>query len=106
MMALGQLNAAVALPLELPAPLTDAVKASPLGPLLAAAGVSLGGPSQGAAAEGAGGGVTLEGPLAALLRRGAYLYRQPTNEQRISVASSWLRMGLEAAASLTGGGRR
>ncbi|EFJ41470.1 hypothetical protein VOLCADRAFT_107672 [Volvox carteri f. nagariensis] len=107
MMSLGQINAAVALPLELPSPLADAVRSSPLGPLLGAAGVRLGdgrgGVSASAAAASPGGGVTLEGPLAALLRRGAYLYRQPTNEQRINVAASWLRMGLEAAAALAGG---
>ncbi|GIL82756.1 hypothetical protein Vretimale_8316 [Volvox reticuliferus] len=101
MMSLGQINAAVALPVELPPPLTDAVRSSPLGPLLSAAGVRL----DDSAGAGGGVGVTLEGPLAALLRRSAYLYRQPTNEQRISVATSWLRMGLEAAAAL-GGGRR
>ncbi len=97
MMSLGQSNAAVALPLDLPGPLADADKASPLGPLLSIAGVKLG------AGGATGSGVTLEGPLAALLRRGAYLYRQPTNEQRINVAASWLRMGLEAAAALAGG---
>ncbi|GIL55110.1 hypothetical protein Vafri_10725 [Volvox africanus] len=99
MMSLGQINAAVALPVELPPPLSDAVRSSPLGPLLSAAGVRL----DGGAGAGGGAGVTLEGPLAALLRRSAYLYRQPTNEQRISVATSWLRMGLEAAAALAGG---
>ncbi|KXZ54885.1 hypothetical protein GPECTOR_4g957 [Gonium pectorale] len=94
MMSLGALNAAVALPLPVPAPLGDAVRSSPLGPLLSAAGVRLGGD-----------GATLEGPLAALLRRGAYLYRQPTNEQRLNVATAWLRQGLEAAAALAGGRR-
>ncbi|GLC41561.1 hypothetical protein PLESTB_000701900 [Pleodorina starrii] len=102
MMSLGQANAAVALPVEVPPPLTDALRVSPLGPLLSAAGVRLGGGPGGSGS----GGVTVEGPLAALLRRGAYLYRQPTNEQRISVASSWLRMGLEAAAALAGAGGR
>lgn len=74
MMALGQRNAAVALPLSLPRELTAAVDSTPLGALLAAAGVRLGGPE-----------VTLEGPLAAALRRAAYLYRQPTGEQRTQV---------------------
>ncbi len=47
--------------------------------------------------------MTLEGPLAAVLRRAAYLYRQPTNEQRLNVATDWLREGLSAAAALAGG---
>lgn len=98
MMALGQLNAAVALPIPLPAPLAAAASSSPLvGPLLGALGVKLGGSDPES-------GVTLEGPLAALVRRGAYLYRQPTNEQRMSVAASWLQRGLQAAASVVGSG--
>ncbi|KAG2494467.1 hypothetical protein HYH03_007519 [Edaphochlamys debaryana] len=108
MMSLGQTNAAVALPVPVPAPLADAVTQSPLGPLLSLAGVRLGSSAPAsaagpAAAVGADSGVTVEGPLAAILRRGAYLYRQPTNEQRLSVAASWLKQGLEAAASLAGG---
>lgn len=33
--------------------------------------------------------MTLEGPLAAALRRAAYLYRQPTAEQRLNVITEW-----------------
>ncbi len=44
--------------------------------------------------------VTLEGPLAAALRRAAYLYRQPTNEQRISVATSWVAQAAEVAPKI------
>lgn len=40
-------------------------------------------------------GVVIEGPLAAVLRRGAYWYRQPTDYQKLSVGRSWL----EAVAS-------
>jgi hypothetical protein len=52
--------------------------------------------------NGAGAGVTLEGPLAGALRRAAYLYRQPTNEQRVSVGTEWLAAAVaetSAAAS-------
>ncbi len=53
-------------------------------------------------------GVTLEGPLAAALRRVAYLYRQPTDEQRVRVAASWAQQAAQQAANiaqqvLTGG---
>lgn len=119
MMALGQTNAAVALPIPVPTALADAVRSSPLGPLLSAAGVRVGGagPEAEAAVAGAAAaegkssavgdsGVTVEGPLAQLMRRGAYLYRQPTNEQRLNVATSWVKLGLEAAAALAGGSRR
>lgn len=82
MMSLGQLNAAVALPVDVPLPVASTLKGSPLGPLLDAAGIKLGGSN-------ADGGVTLQGPLAAIARRVAYLYRQPTNEQRLNVATSW-----------------
>ena len=58
-------------------------RSSPLGPLLDAAGIKLD-------ATDPDSGVTVEGPLGAALRRAAYLYRQPTNEQRINVAASWL----------------
>jgi hypothetical protein len=44
--------------------------------------------------------VTLEGPLAQLLRRAAYLYRQPTGEQRLSVAAGWVAQAADAAAKL------
>eukprot|EP00198_Chlamydomonas_reinhardtii_P002633 XP_001691969.1 type-II NADH dehydrogenase [Chlamydomonas reinhardtii] len=84
MMALGQTNAAVALPIPVPTALADAGKSSAVGDS----------------------GVTVEGPLAQLMRRGAYLYRQPTNEQRLNVATSWVKLGLEAAAALAGGSRR
>lgn len=49
--------------------------------------------------------VTLEGPLAALARRAAYLYRQPTNEQRINVASSWLQQAAKMAGGIAGKSR-
>lgn len=100
MMSLGAANAAVALPVQLPSELASSVAGSPLGSLLSLAGVKL------------DRGVTLEGPLAQLLRRGAYLYRQPTNEQRLSVAASWLtqaadavgKLAAELSASRSGGG--
>jgi hypothetical protein len=103
MMSLGASNAAVALPFQLPSELTASITASPLGPLLSLAGVRLGSgqqQQQSSAAVGAGDGVTLEGPLAQLLRRAAYLYRQPTNEQRINVAASWMQQAADAAARL------
>ena len=49
---------------------------------------------------GATDGVTLEGPLAAVMRRAAYLYRQPTDQQRLRVASSWAQQGAKQAAQL------
>lgn len=64
-------------------------QAGPLGPLLQLAGVKL---EQ---------GVTLEGPLAQLLRRAAYLYRQPTNEQRFNVAASWVAQAAEFGSQLS-----
>jgi NADH:ubiquinone reductase (non-electrogenic) len=88
MMSLGAANAAVALPLELPAAVASTIKGTPLDSLLTLAGVDATAP----------GGVTLEGPLAQLLRRAAYLYRQPTGEQRLSVAASWVQQALEIAA--------
>jgi NADH dehydrogenase FAD-containing subunit len=101
MMSLGATNAAVALPFQLPSELTASITASPLGPLLSLAGLKLGsGQQQSSAAVGSGDGVTLEGPLAQLLRRAAYLYRQPTNEQRINVAASWMQQAADAAARL------
>lgn len=93
MMSLGQLNAAVALPFALPRPLEASIAGSPLGPLLDAAGIKVGG---GATSDS---GVTLEGPLAAVLRRVAYLYRQPTNEQRLNVASSWVQQALSVVTN-------
>ena len=40
-------------------------------------------------------GVTLEGPLGALMRRAAYWYRQPTSEHRLEVGTSWLQQAVE-----------
>lgn len=93
MMSLGAMNAAVALPIQLPAELTDSIAGTPFGNLLSLAGLKLGDSQQ-------RGNVTLEGPLAQLLRRAAYLYRQPTNEQRYNVAASWLQQAADAAQRL------
>jgi NADH:ubiquinone reductase (non-electrogenic) len=41
------------------------------------------------------GDITLEGPAAATLRRLAYLYRMPTNEHRIKIATKWISDGVE-----------
>lgn len=42
--------------------------------------------------------MTLEGPVAGMLRRVAYLYRQPTNEQRVQVGSEWLAAAAQEGA--------
>ena len=93
-MSLGAANAAVALPFNLPTELTSSIASSPLGNLLTITGLRLGDSQQ------QQGGVTVEGPLAQLIRRAAYLYRQPTNEQRINVAASWLQQAADAAQRL------
>lgn len=86
MMSLGTTSGAVTLPIPVPPPLSAAAQSGgPLGQLLKAAGVKLSGSYGG----GSDGGVTLEGPLAAALRRAAYLYRQPTLEQQLRVAGGW-----------------
>lgn len=71
------------------------LQATPLGPLLSAMGVKVG-------SGGDPSGVTLEGPLAAVARRAAYLYRQPTNEQRLNVAANWLSQAGGLAGALLG----
>lgn len=95
MMSLGTLNGAVALPVSLPPPLVSTLTASPLGGMLDAAGIKVGSSDPDS-------NVTIEGPLAAALRRAAYLYRQPTNEQRLSVASNWLAQAAAGAAEVLG----
>jgi len=94
MMALGSRSAAVALPLSLPPELAAGVAASPLGPLLSLAGVQL------------GAGVTVEGPLGQLMRRAAYLYRQPTAEHRVQVAASWVNQAANMFSDLLSPPRR
>ncbi|MEW5307792.1 MAG: hypothetical protein WDW36_010168 [Sanguina aurantia] len=94
MISLGQLDGAVALPIPLPLPLKTSLQGSALGGLLSTIGVKM-------STADPDNGVTLQGPLAALARRAAYLYRQPTNEQRASVAVDWLQQaaaGVRAAA--------
>lgn len=39
----------------------------------------------------------IDGPLAALLRRAAYLYRMPTNEHRAKLATNWLQQSAQFA---------
>lgn len=101
MMSLGSLNGTVSLPIPLPPPLAAAASVGPVGDLLRAAGVKLRG-SYG----GANDGVTLGGPLAAALRRAAYLYRQPTGEQQLRVLEDWARGAAAAAQAVLGGARR
>lgn len=93
MMSLGTTRGAVSLPLPVPPPIRSLAEAGPVGELLKAAGVKLS-----TTYAGASDGVTLEGPLAAALRRVAYLYRQPTDQQRFRVAASWAsQTGAQAA---------
>lgn len=88
MMTLGQLNAAAVLPFSLPEPLRDGIQKSLLAPLFEMAGVNIKDK------------VTLDGPAAQFARRFLYLYRQPTHEQRMNVAASWLQQGATAASKL------
>jgi hypothetical protein len=100
MMSLGSMNGAVSLPIALPPPLATAAGAGPVGDLLRAAGVKLRG-SYG----GSNDGVTLGGPLAAALRRAAYLYRQPTGEQQLRVLGDWARGAAAVAQAVLGSAR-
>eukprot|EP00798_Chlamydomonas_sp_ICE-L_P017167 gene17167-23483_t len=68
---------------------------SPLGSLLSAAGIKF-------EESDPDNGITLEGPVAVAVRRAAYLYRQPTNEQRFNVAASWLTQAASMAADMAG----
>lgn len=112
-MSLGKLSAAATLPIELPAELASSISSSPLGPLLSTAGVKIGnrataGDSSSSTdagvppSAGADGKVTLEGPLAQAARRLIYLYRQPTVEQQVRVASEWAEEGARVALDLAG----
>ena len=93
MMSLGARKGAVTMPIPVPPPLSAAAQSGPLGELLRAAGVKVN-----TTFAGASDGVTLEGPLAAVVRRAAYLYRQPTDQQRVRVAASWAgEIGKQAA---------
>ena len=95
MMSLGPSKGAVSLPIPVPPPLSAAAQSGPLGELLRVAGVKVS-----TTYAGASDGVTVEGPLAALIRRAAYLYRQPTDRQRAKVAASWLGQATTQAAEL------
>ena len=95
MMSLGATRGAVSLPIPVPPPLSAAAQAGPLGELLRIAGVKVN-----TTYGGASDGVTLEGPLAAVLRRAAYLYRQPTDQQRLRVAGAWAGQAGKAAAEV------
>ena len=45
-------------------------------------------------------GVTLEGITGGLIRRAAYLYRQPTNDHRVRVGLSWMSQAVKDAADM------
>ena len=96
MMSLGSSKGAIALPIAIPPPLSAIAQTGPLGEVLRAAGVRVT-----TSFAGASDGVTIEGPLGALLRRAAYLYRQPTDQQRIRAAGSWLELAGKQAIELT-----
>ena len=95
MMSLGARKGAVSLPIPVPPPVSAALQAGPVGGLLRTAGITVQ-----TTYAGASDGVTVEGPLGALLRRAAYLYRQPTDVQRLSVLRSWTDLFAKQARSL------
>lgn len=86
MMSLGTENAAIALPVSLPRSVNDAIRESPFLPVAKFFGLDLGGGSDLKDQR-----PTLEGQLAAVLRRAAYWYRQPTQEQRSRIVQSYLK---------------
>eukprot|EP00210_Caulerpa_lentillifera_P001118 g1079.t1 len=96
MMALGTQNAAIALPVSLPKAVNDAIKESPLLPLVKFFGVDLG-----EGMDSKDQRPTIEGQLAALLRRAAYWYRQPTSGQRTRIVQSYLRKATQSTSSST-----
>lgn len=95
MMSLGATKGAVTMPIPVPPPISAAAQAGPLGEILRLAGVKVN-----TTFAGASDGVTLEGPLAAVVRRAAYLYRQPTDQQRLRVAASWAGEATKQAADV------
>jgi len=95
MMSLGATKGAVTLPIPVPPPISAAANSGPFGELLRLTGVKVN-----TTFAGASDGVTLEGPLAAAVRRAAYLYRQPTDGQRLSVAASWAEQASKQAAEV------
>ena len=104
MMSLGSTKGAVSFPIPVPPPVSAVAQAGPLGDLLRLAGVQVS-----TTYGGASDGVTVDGPLGALLRRAAYLYRQPTDQQRLRVAASWAgqasKEAIDLARNLLAGGR-
>lgn len=87
MMSLGSTRGAVSVPIPVPPPISAAIKSGPVGDFLKAVGVSVE-----TTYGGASDGVTIQGPLGALLRRAAYFYRQPTDSQRLNIVSSWAQL--------------
>ena len=89
MMSLGATKGAVSLPIPVPPPISAAIQSSPVGELLKVVGVSVD-----TTFGGASDGITIEGPFGALVRRAAYLLRQPTDAQRLNVVSSWAKKNM------------
>eukprot|EP01024_Parvocaulis_polyphysoides_P026946 TRINITY_DN24503_c0_g1_i2.p3 TRINITY_DN24503_c0_g1~~TRINITY_DN24503_c0_g1_i2.p3 ORF type:complete len:107 (+),score=19.46 TRINITY_DN24503_c0_g1_i2:310-630(+) len=92
MMSLGRLQGSVAVNVPVPYPIYTALNSSGLlNGILQAAGVKV---------EGGDKGISVEGPMGGLIRRAAYLYRQPTDEHRVRVGGSWLQQGLKDASDI------
>ena len=51
-------------------------------------------------------GLTLQGPLGGLVRRAAYLYRQPTDRHRFKVGRDWVQSALDSAQGMLSGSRQ
>lgn len=51
-------------------------------------------------------GLTLQGPLGGLVRRAAYLYRQPTDRHRFKVGRDWVQSALDNAQTMLSGSRQ
>lgn len=96
MMSLGRVNGAVTFPVPVSRQLAEGLQSSPLGSLFSAAGISLN-------PDDTGKGLTLQGPLAGLVRRAAYLYRQPTDQHKLRVGRDWLQQAAEEARRVLSG---
>lgn len=95
-MSLGKINAAITAPFEVPTEVSQVLQNGAIKPFIDAVGIRLAG-------SGSSKGLTIEGPLAGVLRRGAYWYRQPTLEQRIGVGQAWLQRFVNDATSAAAG---